>query len=91
MMGGEGREITDVTLRVEYTIRVTEFRCGRGVAKINVAYNLVLLAGIPAVCITCACYAPFEAAPEDADFPRLSAVGHVAPADLFKTPSRIVY
>jgi len=30
-----------------------------GVAKIKVAYNLVLLMGIPVVCVTCACNAPF--------------------------------
>jgi len=30
-----------------------------GMAEIKVAYNLVLLAGIPVVCMTFACHAPF--------------------------------
>jgi len=44
-----------------------------GVAKIKVAYNLVLLSpdGIPVMCMTCTYDAPFEAA-EVADFPKLS-------------------
>ena len=30
-----------------------------GVAKLKLAYNLVLPTGIPSVCMTCACHAPF--------------------------------